>query len=72
MTDTALHIGIARLTRNVMLVRAVSEMRCHMERIMYAAIDLGYYGEAPVQEHVAIVEAIRQHDADLARRFYVP
>jgi DNA-binding GntR family transcriptional regulator len=66
--DTALHIGIARLTRNPMLVRAVSDMRCHMERIMYAAIDIGYYGEAPVQEHVAIINAIRCHDAPLARR----
>lgn len=68
ITDTALHIGIARLTRNVVLVRAVSDMRCHMERIMYAAMDFGYFGEAPVQEHVAIVEAIRHRNADLARR----
>jgi len=66
--DTTFHIGMARLTRNPMLVRAVSDMRCHMERIMYAAIDIGYYGEAPVKEHVDIVEAIRRHDSDLARR----
>lgn len=66
--DTAMHIGIARITRNSMLVRAVSDMRCHMERIMYAAIDIGYYGEAPVQEHVEIIKAIRCHDGDLARK----
>jgi DNA-binding GntR family transcriptional regulator len=66
--DTALHIGIARLTRNPMLVRAVSDMRCHMERVMYAAIDIGYYGEAPVQEHSEIIHAIRRQDDDLARR----
>lgn len=66
--DTAMHIGIARLTRNPMLVRAVSDMRCHMERVMYAAIDIGYYGEAPVQEHLEIINAIRQHDGDLARK----
>ncbi|HJY87105.1 MAG TPA: GntR family transcriptional regulator, partial [Candidatus Acidoferrales bacterium] len=66
--DTALHIGIALLTRNPILVRAVSDMRCHMERLMYAAIDIGYYGEAPVQEHCAIIRAICRHDADLARR----
>jgi DNA-binding GntR family transcriptional regulator len=66
--DTALHIGIARLTRNSMLVRTVSDMRGHMERVMYAAIDIGYYGEAPVQEHCEIIEAIRRHDVDLARR----
>lgn len=68
VADTAFHIGMARLTRNPMLVRAVSDMRCHMERIMYAAIDIGYYGEAPVKEHADIVEAIRLHDGDLARR----
>jgi len=66
--DTALHIGIAKLTRNPMLVRAVSDMRCHMERIMYAAIDIGYYGEAPVQEHSEIIRAIRQQDDERARR----
>ncbi len=66
--DTAFHIGMARLTRNPMLVRAVSDMRCHMERVMYAAIGIGYYGEAPVKEHSEIVQAIRSHDAELARR----
>lgn len=66
--DTAFHIGMARLTRNPMLVRAVSDMRCHMERVMYAAIGISYYGEAPVKEHSEIVDAIRGHHADLARR----
>ena len=66
--DTIFHIGIARLTRNPMLVRAVSDMRCHMERVMYAAIGIGYYGEAPVQEHEAIIQSIRTQDADRARK----
>jgi len=66
--DTALHIGIARLTRNPILVRAVADMRCHMERIMYAAIDIGYYGEAPVTEHSEIIRAIRHQEDELARR----
>lgn len=66
--DTIFHIGIARLTRNPMLVRAVSDMRSHMERVMYAAIGIGYYGEAPVQEHEAIIHAIRAQNADVARK----
>ncbi|MGH9734122.1 MAG: GntR family transcriptional regulator [Candidatus Acidiferrales bacterium] len=66
--DTAFHIGMASLTRNPMLVRAVSDMRCHMERVMYAAIGIGYYGEAPVKEHSEIIEAIRTHQPELARR----
>jgi len=66
--DTAFHIGMARLTRNPLLVRAVSDMRCHMERVMYAAIGIGYYGEAPVKEHAEIIEAIRGRQPELARR----
>jgi DNA-binding GntR family transcriptional regulator len=66
--DTTFHIGLARLTRNAMMVRTVCDLRCHMERIMYAAIGIGYYGEAPTREHVDILNAVRGHDADLARR----
>ena len=66
--DTEFHVAIAQLTRNPLLVRAVADMRCQMERIMFASIDVGYYGEAPVREHREIVEAIQQHDAQLARK----
>jgi GntR family transcriptional regulator, rspAB operon transcriptional repressor len=66
--DTSFHMGIARLTRNQMLVRYVADMRCHMERVMFAAIDIGYYGEAPVQEHEEIIKAIRHRDGELARK----
>ena len=43
--DSLFHITIARLSRNQMLMQAVSEARSQMERIMYAAIDINYYGE---------------------------
>jgi DNA-binding GntR family transcriptional regulator len=66
--DTLLHVGIARLSRNEMLVRAVSEARCQMERIMYAAIDIHYYGEVPTREHIAIMRAIREHNSEDARK----
>ena len=66
--DTAFHIGLARLSRNAPMVRTVSDLRCHMERIMYAAIGIGYYGEAPAKEHKDILDAVRSHDCDLARR----
>ena len=55
--DTAFHVGIARLSR--MLERAVSEARSQMERIMYTAIDINYYGEFPLVEHMQILDAIR-------------
>ncbi len=66
--DTSLHLGIARLSRNQMLVRAVSEARSQMERIMYAAIDIHYYGEVPSLEHQEIMKAIQERNPELARR----
>lgn len=66
--DTVFHVGIARLSRNQMLIRAVNEARCQMERIMYAAIDIHYFGEVPTREHRAIMKAIIEHDPDAARR----
>jgi len=66
--DTLFHVGIARLSRNQMLIRAVNEARCQMERIMYAAIDINYFGEVPTREHRAIMKAIVEHNPDAARR----
>ena len=66
--DTSFHSGIARLSRNQMLVRAVNEARSQMERIMYAAIDIHYYGEVPAREHQEIVKAIQEHNPELARK----
>ena len=66
--DTEFHIAIAKLTRNPLLIRAVADMRSQMERIMYASIEAGYYGELPVSEHCGIVEAIQNRDPALARK----
>ena len=66
--DTIFHVGIARLSRNQMLVRAVSEARCQMERIMFAAIDIHYFGEVPTREHQQIMAAILDHDPEAARK----
>lgn len=64
--DTEFHVGIAQLTRNRLLVRAVADLRCQMERIMYAAIGIGYYGEVPSREHQKILDAIRRREPELA------
>lgn len=66
--DTTIHIGIAQLARNRLLLQAVEAARCQMERIMYAAIDIQYYGEFPVREHCGILEAIKKRDPVTARR----
>lgn len=66
--DSLFHITIARLSRNQMLMQAVSEARSQMERIMYAAIDINYYGEAPGREHREILKAIQERDPERARQ----
>lgn len=66
--DTVFHVTLARLARNQLLLNAVQAVRCQMERIMYAAIDIGYYGEFPVDEHCHIVEAIAKREPARARQ----
>ena len=65
--DTAFHLALAQLTRNQLLLQAVRDVRCQMERIMYAAIDIDYYGESPANEHMEILQAIRDRDPLRAR-----
>jgi DNA-binding GntR family transcriptional regulator len=67
-TDTEFHVGIGTLGRNRLLARAVADVRSQMERIMFAAIDIGYYGEFPTIEHEEIVKAIRRRDPSAARK----
>src|SRR5206468_1063516 len=66
--DTAFHLALAQLTRNRLLLHAVRDVRCQMERIMYAAIDIHYYGESPAKEHAGILEAIQRRDGERARK----
>ncbi|MGE5737214.1 MAG: FCD domain-containing protein [Acidobacteriota bacterium] len=60
--------SVALLARNQLLLKAVQAVRSQMERIMYAAIDIGYYGELPVDEHCHIVEAIVKREPARARQ----
>jgi len=66
--DTAFHVNIARLSRNQMLLRAVVDARTQMERIMYAAINVHYYGDSAWREHQQILKAIHERNPDQARR----
>jgi DNA-binding GntR family transcriptional regulator len=69
--DTSFHVGVARLARNPLLERAVSNARCQMERIMFAAIDIGYPDEVTVREHNAVLDAIRRRDPAAARMLMI-
>jgi DNA-binding FadR family transcriptional regulator len=65
--DTEFHVGIAQLSRNPLLTRAVADMRCQMERIIYASVEIGYYGEMPMDEHFSILKAIQNREPQVAR-----
>jgi len=70
--DTAFHVSIAQLTQNALLIKSVTDMRCQMERILYAAVDAlepnYYYGDLPVRGHEAVLRAIKNRDTKLARK----
>jgi GntR family transcriptional regulator, rspAB operon transcriptional repressor len=66
--DSFFHVNIARLSRNQMLFRAVVDARTQMERIMYAAMNVHYYGDSAWREHQQILRAIQERDPDQARR----
>jgi DNA-binding GntR family transcriptional regulator len=51
-----------------MIVRAVSEARLQMERIMLAAVDIHYFSEVLAREHQEMSSAIRARDPERARR----
>jgi DNA-binding GntR family transcriptional regulator len=42
-----------------------------MERIMFAAMDIGYPDEVTVREHHAVLDAIRRRDAAAARSLMI-
>jgi DNA-binding GntR family transcriptional regulator len=65
--DTEFHVGIAQLARNPLLTRAVADMRCQMERIIFASVEIGYYGEMPMDEHFSILKAIQNREPRVAR-----
>jgi GntR family transcriptional regulator, rspAB operon transcriptional repressor len=66
--DTTFHVKIANLSRNQMLFRAVVDARTQMERIMYAAMNVQYYGDSAWREHQQILKAIQERKPDLARK----
>jgi len=68
VADTEFHILLAEVARNKLLLQAVRDVRNQMERIMYAASDLDYYGESPAHEHAGIVDAVERRDGEGARR----
>lgn len=68
VADTAFHIGIARATGNDFLIRAVTELRSQIERLLYATINVEDYGSLLAREHRDILNAVVHHKPDVAKR----
>lgn len=65
--DHEFHVGVARLTRNAFMVRAVEEMRDSVDRLLYLSLYVGDYA-IYLDGHEDIFSAIRQRNPALARK----
>ncbi|MDX2030065.1 MAG: GntR family transcriptional regulator [Blastocatellia bacterium] len=66
--DTAFHLCVAKMARNELLLRAVTDLRASIERLLYAGLELGNYAPGLSQEHRSLFEAVRRRDAEAAQR----
>jgi DNA-binding GntR family transcriptional regulator len=64
--DHEFHVGVARLTRNDFMVRAVEETRDSVDRLLYLSLYVGDYA-VYLDGHQEIFCAIRQRKPELAR-----
>jgi DNA-binding GntR family transcriptional regulator len=62
------HTMIASATGNELLLDIVLDVENKLQRFFYQAIGLGAYGLLLVEEHTAIVRALREGDPQKARR----
>ena len=63
-----LHVAIAQATRNEHLAQIVADIHMRLLRFFYLGLSMDSYGPQLVKEHMAIVAAIKSHDAIAARR----
>jgi GntR family transcriptional regulator, rspAB operon transcriptional repressor len=66
--DTAFHLCVAKMARNELLLRAVTDLRASTERLLYAGLELGNYAPGLSQEHRALFDAIRKSNPAAARQ----
>jgi len=61
--NRSLHVGIAAAAANERLVEIVSNVHTRLMRYFYLGLSMQSFGDQIVQEHCAIVEAIRNNNA---------
>jgi len=66
--NRSLHVGIAEAAANDRLVEIVSNVHTRLMRYFYLGLSMQSFGDEIVQEHGAIVDAIRKNRAAEARK----
>ncbi len=66
--NRSLHVGIATASGNNHLVDIVSNVHTRLMRYFYLGLSLHSFGSELVEEHCSIVEAIKKHKPDEARK----
>lgn len=69
--NSAFHLELVRSTGNPQLEGIVMSALDRHQRPLYLGLDVGVDAEASTAEHYEIVDAVRQHDPERARRLMV-
>jgi len=65
--DREFHVGLAQLTRNAFMVKAIEEMRDSVDRLLHLSLYIGDHG-IYLDGHEEIFRAIRTRNPELARK----
>lgn len=66
--NRSLHVGIAQVTGNVNLAEIAASTHTRLMRYFYLCLSMDAYGPELVQEHCALVEAIKAGEPEKARQ----
>lgn len=64
--NSAFHNALAHFSHNARLEGAVVTLLDHLQRPLYLGLDVGLDAKEATAEHLAVVYAIRRHDAEAA------
>jgi len=65
--NTSFHFALVRCTRNPRLEAVVISVLDQLQRSLYLGLDAGIDAKSATDEHLAVIAAIRAHDAAQAR-----
>jgi DNA-binding GntR family transcriptional regulator len=69
--NSAFHLALVQTTKNRQLEAILMSALDRHQRPLYLGLDVGIDGQASTQEHLEIVDAVKNHDRDHARTLMV-